>query len=133
MTLSPSRIAEAFSRHDFTTAASHLADDVTWDNVGSEPIVGRQEVVAACQRSATYLTVVTTRFVRLDVIDAGETVVVESLAQYSGSGDDEPSVVASCDVYRFRDGLVVAIRSYNVEVEPGGGVAPEAGTGDDHA
>lgn len=120
MTLSPSRIAEAFSRHEFTTVAPHLAEDITWDNVGSEPIVGRQEVVAACQRSTTYLTAVTTRFVRLDVIDAGETVVVESLAEYSGGGDDEPSVVAGCDVYRFRDGMLVAIRSYNVEIDADG-------------
>lgn len=120
MTPSPSHIAEAFSRHDFTTATPHLADEVTWDNVGSEPIVGRQEVVAACERSTTYLTAVTTHFVRLDVVDAGDTVVVESLAEYTGGVDDEPSIVASCDVYRFRDGLLTAIRSYNVEVDPEG-------------
>ena len=121
MTPSPSQIAEAFSRHDFTTATPHLADDIVWDNVGSEPIVGRQEVVAACERSATYLTAVTTRFVRFDMIDAGETIVVESLAEYGGGGDDdEPSVVASCDVYRFRDGRLVAIRSYNVEIDVDG-------------
>lgn len=69
MTPSPSHIAEAFSRHDFTTATPHLAEDIVWDNVGSEPIVGRQ------------------------------------------------AVVAGCDVYRFRGGMLVAIRSYNVEVD----------------
>jgi ketosteroid isomerase-like protein len=65
---------------------------------------------------------VTTTFPRFVVVAAGSTAAVDVIARYEGT-DGSVSVVSSCDVYEFRDGLVAAITSYTVELD----AAPDRG------
>ena len=109
-------VAEAFCRHRFDDALPHLADDVVWEAFGRPPLTGRDAVAAACAESTRELEGVTTTFTRFSSIDAGDVVIVESLADYT-EPDGERSVVASCDVFESSDGRVTAIRSYTVAVD----------------
>ena len=113
--MSIEQVARAFSSHDFDAAYPELADDVTWTLIGQDqPISGKQAVVELCRRSAVELEGVTTTFRRFRVVVAEDCVVIDSLADYVGA--DGTSVVASCDLYDFRDGKVTAITSYNIEL-----------------
>lgn len=115
MSLTHDLVAEAFSRHDFTAVYDHLAEDVQWSLVGGEQCEGREAVVEWCERSAGYLATVSTRFSKFRLLSAGDHVVVDSTAEYTAKGE-EPSVVASCDIYRFAGGKVAEVTSYNIEL-----------------
>src|SRR5690348_14449573 len=77
------RIAEAFSRHDFTAASPSLAEDVEWDLVGDRRVTGRAAVVATCAESAAHLATVTTTFERFRVLSGPGFAVVDSVAEYA--------------------------------------------------
>ena len=109
------KIARAFSSHRFEVALPHLADDVVWTLVGSDPLIGRKAVKKACERTAKDLAGVTTEFQRFRTVVGEDSVVVDSLARYTEAGGDV-SVVASCDIYDFADGRITEIVSYNVEL-----------------
>jgi ketosteroid isomerase-like protein len=113
--LTTEKIARAFSSHRFEIALPHLADDVIWTVVGSDPLVGRKQVKKAIERTGTYLSAVTTEFQRFRTVVGDESVVVDSLARYTDEGGDV-SIVASCDIYDFADGRITEIVSYNVEL-----------------
>lgn len=114
--LSTEKIACAFSSHRFDVALPYLADDVIWTLVGSDPLIGRKAVKKACERTASGLAAVTTEFQRQRTVVGEDSVVVDSLARYTGA-DGDISVVASCDVYDFDDaGRITEIVSYTVEL-----------------
>ena len=113
--LTTEKIARAFSSHRFELALPHLADDVIWTVVGSDPLVGRKQVKKAIERTGKYLADVTTEFQRFRTVVGDESVVVDSLARYTEAGGDV-SIVASCDIYDFADGRITEIVSYNVEL-----------------
>jgi len=114
MPLSPREVAEAFSSHDFEPAFAHLSDAVVWRTPGDTPVEGRDAVVALCRTTAEALAETDVRRERFLVVDGGDAVVVDTLTVYRDA--DLVSTVASCDIYEFRDGEVVTLTSYNVEV-----------------
>jgi ketosteroid isomerase-like protein len=71
-----------------------------------------------CEGSASDLRDVKTTFSKFKVITTGDCVVIDSRAEYLDA-DGESSHVASCDIYEFIDGNIVAITSYTIEVPPG--------------
>jgi ketosteroid isomerase-like protein len=110
------KIARAFSSHRFDAALPHLADDVIWTVVGSDPLVGRKKVKKAVERTAAGLASVTTEFQRFRTVVGEDSVVVDSLARYTDDAGDV-SIVASCDLYDFDgDGCITEIVSYTVEL-----------------
>lgn len=110
-------IADAFSRHAFAQTYPHLRDDATWTLVGERQIVGRADVVSACEESASYLADVRTTFSRYRVVTGEDCVVIDSQAEYVDP-DGGSSHIASCDIYDFTDGRLAAITSYTVELTP---------------
>ncbi len=106
-------VAEAFSRHEFASIYQHLAPEVVWDNVGGDQYHGREAIIAACDDAARYFATVDSDVTLQRTVAAHHVVVVEAIGRYRGT--DSESTVASCDVYAFADGYLVAIKSYNVE------------------
>jgi len=96
-------------------AYPYLSDDVEWSLVGGKRLAGPAAVQARCDESSMYLKTVTTAFVSFTVILAPECVIVESEATYT-KPSGSISAVASCDVFRFRNGRISSIASYNVEL-----------------
>ena len=111
----PRRTAEAFSGHRFAEAYPALADDVRWEIVGGETLVGRQAVIDACEGTLTALGEGSTEFLRFVVVADGDRVAVDTIARYTGA-DGTAGTVSSCDVYEFADDRLTAIRSYGVEL-----------------
>jgi len=111
MPLTPSEIAVAFSSHRFDEAEPYLADVVFWDLVAGAPRLNKAEVLALTAESAEALRTITTTFIDRRVIESDDTVVVDSVVEYVDE-DGEKSVVSSCDLYEFENGLIVHIRSY---------------------
>jgi ketosteroid isomerase-like protein len=111
------RVAEAFSGHRFAEAYPALADDVRWDLVGEDVLVGRQAVLDACEATLAELRAGTAEFLRFVVVADGDRVAVDTVTRYT-DGQGQVGVVSSCDVYEFRDDRLVAIRSYGVELDP---------------
>lgn len=108
------QIAEAFSSHRFVDTYPYMADEIKWDIVGREELMGREAVIDRCDKSAKFLETVSTIITKLKINRAETFVVVEGGAQFQDQ-EDQSSSVASCDVYQFSDGRLVEITSYNVE------------------
>ena len=109
-------VAEAFSGHRFADAYDHLAPAVRWVVRGEETTEGKDDVIAACGQTLTELTNVTTEFTRFVVAADDDTAPVDATGRYTGP-DGTKSVVSSCDIFEFHEGLVVRITSYAVEEE----------------
>lgn len=114
--MTPSALAEAFSRHRFAEVYPHLAAGVRWEIVGDRVIDGRDAVIAACDESAAFLAAATTDFTAFRVVAGATTAVVDSRATYRDA-DGGVFPVASCDLYDVDDaGALVAITSYTVQL-----------------
>ena len=120
MHLTMTGVAEAFSRHRFEDTYQYMKDDIRWIQVGETEILGKANVVSACTESANYLASVRTTFADLKIVAGEDCVVIDSRAEYAERGD-ESTRVASCDIYDFVEGSLVAITSYAVELEPPSG------------
>ena len=109
------QIAEAFCSHRFVLTYPYMADEIKWNIVGREELMGREAVIDRYDGSAKFLETVSTAVTKLK-IDRPETfVVVEGAAQFQDQ-ENQTSSVASCDVFQFSDGRLVEITSYNVEL-----------------
>lgn len=115
MSMNIDQIAESFSKHGFAATYSSMADDIKWNIVGGQELVGRDAVIGMCEQSAAYLATVATTFMQFKVTRAEFCVVVESVAQYKDA-EDQISSVASCDIYQFSGERLVEITSYNIEL-----------------
>ena len=84
-------------------------------------VTGRESVVEACEDTLAELAGTTVEFSRFVVAadPDGRVAAVDVVARYVDA-DGAASVVSSCDIYEFSDGLVAAITSYAVELETAG-------------
>jgi ketosteroid isomerase-like protein len=112
----PREIAEAFSGHRFRDAYAALSDDVRWTSVGEGVVTGRPAVVDACEATLAELATTTVEFSRFVVAADGDVAAVDVVGRYVDP-DGATSVVSSCDIYEFRNGLVTTITSYAVELD----------------
>ena len=92
-----------------------MADEIKWNIVGREELMGREAVIDRCDKSAEFLETVSTTITKLKINRAETFVVVEGAAQFQDQ-ENQTSSVASCDVFQFSDGQLVEITSYNVEL-----------------
>ena len=117
----PREFAEAFSGHRFREVYDALAPDVRWISVGQGTLTGRDAVVEACEDTLGELASGTAEFQRFVVVAGTDAAAVDAIGRYVDA-DGEVSLVSSCDIYEFRDGLVAAITSYAVELDPAAGL-----------
>ena len=107
-------VAEAFSGHRFADAYNSLAPDVRWTTVGGTTTDGKAAVIAVCEETLAELETTNTQFTRFVVAADDATAAVDATGRYT-QPDGQVSVVSSCDISEFRDGLVAQITSYAVE------------------
>src|SRR5215208_3126538 len=115
MSLDIEQIAEAFCSHRFVETYPYMADEIKWDIVGREELIGREAVIDQCNKSAKFLETVSSTITKLNSIRAETFVVVEGAAQFQDQ-EDQTSDVASCDVFQFSDGRLVQITSYVIDL-----------------
>jgi hypothetical protein len=114
MSLNIEQIAEAFCSHRFVVTYPNMADEIKWNLVAREELMGREAVIDRCHKSAKFLETVSTTITKLKINRAETFGVVEGAAQFQDQ-ENQTSSVASCDVFQFSDGRLVEITSYNVE------------------
>ena len=115
MTLNIEEIARAFSGHRFDEAADYVADDVTLALVGAEPLTGKDAVLEATAATTRDLADARIDFRQFDTIVGSDAVVIDAVASYT-EANGNVSTVASCDIYRFANGMIASVRSYNIEL-----------------
>ena len=115
MSLNIDQIAEAFCSYQFVVTYPYMADEITWNIVGREELMGREAVIDRCNKSAKFLETVSPTITKLKINRAETFVVVEGAAQFHDQ-ENQTSNVASCDVFQFSDKRLVEITSYNVEL-----------------
>ena len=116
MSLRNDQIAEAFCSHKFVVTYPYMADQIKWNIIGKEELVGREAVIAKCGQAAKFLETVSTTIAKLKSFRAEPFVVVEGIAQFRDR-ENRTSRVASCDVFQFLDGLLIGITSYTIELD----------------
>lgn len=109
------QIAEAFCNWRFAETYPYMADEIKWNIVGREELVGRDAVIAHCVKSAKFLETVSPTVPKLKIHRAENCVLVEGAAQFQDQ-KNQTSSVASCDVFRFSDKRLVEITSYVIEL-----------------
>ena len=107
--------ARAFSSHRFRETYERIAEDTVWTLVGSEPVRGRDAIVAVCEAASQGDEGVTIEWLRFVSTGPGDVVAVDAVGRYSGS--EGVSTVSSADVYEFDGDVLVAITSYAVELD----------------
>ena len=58
MSLDISQIAEAFCSYRFAVTYPNMADEIKWNIVGKEELVGREAVIDRCAAAAKFLETV---------------------------------------------------------------------------
>jgi hypothetical protein len=116
MEMTIKQIAEDFSRHRFEATFPFITDNIRWNIVGGEVIVGKEKVVENCKQSLSYLSTVTTNFTEMLLLDFENNIIVESIAEYIDPNKNT-SKIASCDIYTFEKGLLTEIKSYCIELD----------------
>ena len=114
MSLTIDQIAEAFCSHRFAETYPYMADEIKWNVIGREELIGREAVIAHCNKGAKFLETVTTTYPKLKIYRAETCVIVEGAAQFRDK-DNQTSSVASCDVFQFSDGQLIEITSYVID------------------
>jgi hypothetical protein len=94
-----------------------MLDDIEWTLIGHNTIRGKADVLSACEESTMELAGVTTTFSKFKVVATNDCGVFDSQAEYMDV-ENESSRVASCDIYDFIDGNLIAINSYTLEAGP---------------
>jgi len=77
MSLDIHQIAEAFSSHRFVVTYPYMADEIKWNIVGREELMGREAFIDRCAETAKFLETVSTTFTKLKINRAETFVFVE--------------------------------------------------------
>ena len=104
-------IAEAFSTGHFKMAYDDLADNMEWNIVAETTLKGKQAVIDFCNKTAAYFTPQTTHFTVTNIIDDHDCIAIDGTAKFI-SKDNKTTHIASCDVYRFKEGKLQQLTSY---------------------
>ena len=115
MSLDIDQIAEACCSYRFVVTYPYMADEIKWNIVGREELMGREAVIDQCDKSAKFLETVSPTITKLKINRAETCVIVEGAAQFQNQ-ENQTSSVASCDVFQFSDGRLVEITSYVIDL-----------------
>ncbi len=115
MSLNIDQIAEAFCSYKFAETYPFMADEIKWNIVGSEELIGRGAVIDRCEQSAKFLETVSPTITKLKIHRTETCVIVEGAAQFQDQ-KNQTSSVASCDLFQFLNGRLIEITSYVIEL-----------------
>lgn len=104
-------IALAFSTGKFSEGYEYLAPDASWEIVGEKLLHGKQVIIDYCENTAAYFETVETNFTPGHVLQDGNQVVINGTAVFTNK-EQKITMVSSCDMYAFDDGLLKRMTSY---------------------
>lgn len=110
--MTKSEIAIAFSNGDFHKCFNFITDETIWNTPGEHYLLGKETIIAFCNKTSAYFNSLTTNFKQLNVIENDRCVAVNGTAEFIKDGQ-MVSFVSSCDVYEFTsENKIISITSY---------------------
>ena len=101
-------ISEAFATGNYKFAEAYLADNIVWNILGENPVVGKDAVLEVGKlsqlESFPTITIKT-------VVSEGNYVVIESTGE-ANTKNGQPYNQTYCDIYRFSEGKLQEITTY---------------------
>lgn len=110
--MTKSEIAIAFSNGDFHKCFNFITDETIWNTPGAQHLLGKESIIAFCNKTSAYFNSLTTNFKQLNVIENDRCVAINGTAEFI-RGEQLVSFVSSCDVYEFTpENKIISITSY---------------------
>ncbi len=103
MSLNIAQIAEAFCSYRFVVTYPYTADEIKWNIVGREELMGREAVIDQCDKSAKFLKTVSATITKLKINRADTFIVVEGPAQFQDQ-ENRTSAWPAVMSFNFRMG-----------------------------
>ena len=112
-TLAIKQISDTFSMGDLKSVYPYFDDEIQWNIVGAPVIIGKENVIAHCNKMLAEMASSSMNNTHHVVTD--NTVVVQGYSSFTNQ-DNTPGKVEYCDIFRFNDNKLVGITSYIIEV-----------------
>jgi uncharacterized protein len=108
MKTSIKQISEAFAKGDIEFSAAYLADDVKWNILGNNPIIGKVEVLEVSKMlQLESFPIITIK----NIVTEGNYVIIESTGKAT-TKKGKPYNQTYCDVFRFNNEILQEITTY---------------------
>jgi hypothetical protein len=116
MKLTKKEIASSFSLGRFEEVFESMSEEIKWEIVGEQTLVGKSNVVEHCQNIKAYFKSITTNFyIHHTIVENGKVVIV-GLGEFIREGKTI-SKISACDVYEFdSEDKLLLISSYCIDV-----------------
>ena len=102
------RISEEFAKGNFGFSEAFLADDVKWNILGSDSVVGKEQVLEVSKMTQLQsYPVITIK----NTVQEGNWVVIESTGEARAKNGEQYNQ-AYCEVYRFKNEKLQEITTY---------------------
>jgi len=101
-------ISEEFAKGNLQFCSTYLADEIKWNILGNNPIIGKEEVIEVSKMlQLQSFPVITIK----NIVAEGNCVVVESTGE-ARTKSGKPYNQMYCDVFRFSDEKLQEITTY---------------------
>lgn len=104
-------VTYGYDNKDVSFYLDYLAEDVRWNIIGKEPVIGKENFIEAMIKEELESFPVITI---INVISNGEYVIVESRGK-AVIKKGTHFIRAYCDIYRLRNGKICEVTTYIVE------------------
>jgi len=102
------KISEEFAKGNLVFAGAYLADDVKWNILGENSIIGKEEVLEVSKMlQLESFPVITIK----NIVAEGGYVVIESTGKAT-TRNGKPYNQTYCDVFKFNEGKLKEITTY---------------------
>ena len=102
------KIAEEFAKGNLAFAEAYLAEDIKWDIVGDNPVIGKEQVLEVSKMSQLQsFPVITIK----NIIAAENFVIIESAGEAT-TKSGKPYNQRYCDIFKFENEQLKEITTY---------------------
>jgi limonene-1,2-epoxide hydrolase len=112
MEASTKEISQQFSSGNFPFCYAYFADDIIWTIVGNKAVIGKEQVVAFCDKMMEEIASSTLN--NTNIIAAENNIAIEGYCDYTDA-DNKACQIIYCDVYKFADDKISSITSYCID------------------
>jgi ketosteroid isomerase-like protein len=102
------KISEEFAKGNLAFASAYLSEDIKWNILGQDPVVGKNEVleVSKMQQLESFPDITIK-----NIISEGNFVVIESTGKATTKGG-KPYNQTYCEIFRFEDEKLQELTTY---------------------
>jgi hypothetical protein len=108
-------IAQYFSIGQFSQIQPCFSEDIVWEIVGEQRLLGIDQVLKHCQSIKHYFKLTPHEFQIQSILQAGHHVIIQGEAYFHNG--NQTTHISACDVYNFSDlNQLVQVQSYCISI-----------------